>query len=41
MPANPSRPFQWVTIVCSVISVAFLLAAAVRENISADWRGHQ
>ena len=41
MPADPSRSFKWVTIVCSVTSLGFLIAAAVRENISADWRGYQ
>ena len=41
MSNDPSRSFKWVTVVCSVISVGFLIAAAVRENISADWRGHQ
>ena len=41
MSGDPSRPFKWVTVVCSVVTVGFLVAAAVRENISADWRGHQ
>ena len=41
MSGDPSRPFKWVTVVCSVVTVGFLLAAAVRENVSADWRGHQ
>ena len=41
MSGDPSRPFKWVTVVCSVVTVGFLVAAAVRENVSADWRGHQ
>ena len=41
MSGDPSRPFKWVTVICSVVTVGFLVAAAVRENISADWRGHQ
>jgi len=41
MSGDPSRPFKWVTVVCSVVTIGFLVAAAVRENISADWRGHQ
>jgi len=41
MSGDPSRPFKWVTVVCSVVTAGFLVAAAVRENVSADWRGHQ
>ena len=41
MSGDPSRPFKWVTVVCSVVTIGFLVAAAVRENISADWRRHQ
>ena len=41
MSGDPSRPFKWVTVVCSVVTVGFLVAAAVRENITEDWRGHQ
>ena len=36
MSGDPSRPFKWVTVVCSVVTVGFLVAAAVRENMSAD-----
>jgi cbb3-type cytochrome c oxidase subunit III len=39
--SDPSKIFKWTTVVCSVVSVGFLIAAAVRENISADWRRHQ
>ena len=41
MSGDPSRPFKWVTLVCSVVTVGFLVAAAVSETITADWRGHQ
>ncbi|MBZ5723769.1 MAG: c-type cytochrome [Acidobacteriia bacterium] len=41
MPADPARSYKWVTVVCSLVSLLFLIAAAVRENISADWRAHQ
>lgn len=41
MPADPARSYKWVTVVCSVASIGFLIAAAVRENISADWRTYQ
>ena len=41
MSTDPSRSFKWATIICSVVSIVFLVAAAVRENISADWRAHQ
>ncbi|MBZ5617487.1 MAG: c-type cytochrome [Acidobacteriia bacterium] len=41
MSGDPSRPYKWATVICSVVSIGFLVAAAVRENISADWRGHQ
>ncbi|HTM51043.1 MAG TPA: c-type cytochrome [Bryobacteraceae bacterium] len=41
MSGDPSRPFKWVTLVCSAVTIGFLVAAAVRENVSADWRGLQ
>ena len=41
MPADPARAYKWVTVICSVVSLGFLIGAAVRENISADWRAHQ
>jgi mono/diheme cytochrome c family protein len=41
MPSDPSNKFKWTTVICSVISVGFLIAAAVRENVTADWRGIQ
>ena len=42
MSGDPSRPFKWVTVVCFLpVTVGFLAACCVRENVSADWRGHQ
>lgn len=41
MTGDPSRAFKWVTAVCSVVTIGFLAAAAVRENVSADWRRRQ
>ncbi|MCW5976794.1 MAG: c-type cytochrome [Bryobacteraceae bacterium] len=38
---DPSRIFKWATLAFSAISLAFLVAAAIRENIAADWRDHQ
>jgi len=41
MADDPSRSYKWVTVICAAVSIAFLVAAAVRENISADWRAYQ
>jgi hypothetical protein len=41
MSGDPSRLFKWTTAICSAATIGFLVAAAVRENISADWRGYQ
>ena len=40
-PSDPSRSYKQVTLACSLVTIGFLIAAAVRENISADWRGLQ
>ncbi len=41
MNTDPSRAYKWATLICAVVAVGFLVAAAVRENISADWRRYQ
>lgn len=41
MSGDPSRPFKWITALSSMVAIGFLVAAAVRENVSADWRGYQ
>lgn len=38
---DPSRTSKIVLLVSSVVTIALLIAAAVRENITADWRGLQ
>jgi cbb3-type cytochrome c oxidase subunit III len=38
---DPSKSYKWVTLLCSVVTLGFLIAAAVRENVSADWRHYQ
>ncbi len=35
---DPSRASKWVLLVSSLVTLAFLLAAARRENVTADWR---
>lgn len=35
---DPSRTSKWVLLVSSLVTLGFLLAAAMRENITADWR---
>jgi cbb3-type cytochrome c oxidase subunit III len=43
MPLNtdPSRSYKQATVIFSVVSIAFLAAAAIRENVTADWRKYQ
>lgn len=41
MNSDPSRTSKWVLLISSLVSLGFLVAAAVRENITADWRGIQ
>ena len=38
---DPSRAYKWVTLVCAIVTTGFLLAAALRENVSAEWRRYQ
>jgi mono/diheme cytochrome c family protein len=39
--SDPSRAYKWVTLVCAVVTLGFLVASAVRENMTADWRHYQ
>ena len=36
--SDPSRASKWVLLISSLATLGFLLAAARRENITADWR---
>src|SRR5215472_9232970 len=36
--SDPSRTSKWILLVSSLVTLGFLLAAARRENITADWR---
>lgn len=38
---DPSRLYKAATLIFSAVAAGFLIAAAVRENITADWRHHQ
>jgi mono/diheme cytochrome c family protein len=38
---DPSRTLKWILLVSSVVTLAFLIAAAARENVTAEWRGVQ
>ena len=38
---DPSKAYKWVTLVSSLVCVVFLAAAAIRENVTADWRRYQ
>jgi len=35
---DPSAPFRWVLLVSSLLTLAYLLAAAARENYFAEWQ---
>lgn len=39
--SDPSKAYKWVALVCSLVCLAFLAAAAIRENVTADWRRYQ
>lgn len=39
--SDPSRPAKWLLLVSSLVTLAFLIAAAVRENITSEWRDYQ
>ena len=38
---DPARNYKWATLLFAAVTLILLIAAAVRENISADWRAHQ
>lgn len=40
-PGDPSRAFKWVLLISSLVTIGFLLGAAGRENVTAQWRGVQ
>ena len=35
---DPSRAAKWTVLLASIAALAFLAAAAIEENISAEWR---
>ena len=41
MNSDPSRAYKWVTLSSAAVTLVFLVAAAWRENVTADWRDHQ
>ena len=38
---NPSRLYRWMVLVASLVTIAYLVGAAVHENFLAQWRGIQ
>ena len=38
---DPSKAYKWVALVSSLVCLVFLAAAAIRENVTADWRHYQ
>ncbi|MCL6480835.1 MAG: c-type cytochrome [Firmicutes bacterium] len=38
---DPSRLYRWMLLLTSLVSLGFLLAAAVRENLLAEWQQRQ
>ncbi|MFQ5776781.1 MAG: c-type cytochrome [Terriglobia bacterium] len=38
---DPSRLYRWTLLATSLLTLAYLLVAAVRENYLADWARHQ
>ncbi len=38
---DPSRLYQWVLLICSLVTLCFLIASAISELFSNEWRGHQ
>ncbi len=34
---DPSRIFRWILLLSSLLAIAFLIAAAIRENYQAEW----
>ena len=41
MTSDPSRTYKWVTLISAAVTLVFLIAAAVRENVTAGWRDYQ
>ncbi|MBI3282234.1 MAG: c-type cytochrome [Acidobacteria bacterium] len=39
--SDPARLSKWALLVSSVLSIVFLAAAAIRENVAAEWKGVQ
>ncbi|MBI4874899.1 MAG: c-type cytochrome, partial [Acidobacteria bacterium] len=39
--SDSSKAFQWATLIFSTVTIVYLAAAAVRENVTADWRRYQ
>ena len=35
---NPSRIYRWLLLVASIVTIVYLVGAAVRENYLAQWR---
>ena len=35
---DPSRIYRWLLLVASVVTIVYLVGAAVRENYLAQWR---
>lgn len=40
-PQDPSRISKWALLISSLVTLGFLVAAAVRENVTAQWRDVQ
>lgn len=38
---DPSRLYRWILLLTSLVALGFLLAAAVRENLLAEWQQRQ
>ena len=38
---DPSRKYRWLLLATSLLTIVYLIAAAVRENYLAEWRGIQ
>ena len=35
---DPSRIYRWILLVASLVTIAYLVGAAVHENFLAQWR---
>ena len=38
---DPSKRYRWLLLFASLLTIGFLIAAAVRENYLAEWQKHQ